>query len=122
MALHGFAEYIATAIELIGVLIIAGGIVYGVYSFLRGARIDGDPSAYAYFRRELGRSIILGLEFLVAADIVYTVATPLSFESLGVLAVLILIRTFLSIEIEMELDGQWPWKRGKSRSQHVSGE
>jgi uncharacterized membrane protein len=110
------AEFVAIALELAGVAVIAGGIALAVISYLRGDRLQKDTSAYAYFRRALGRSILLGLEFLVAADIIYTVATPPTFNSLGVLGLLIVIRTFLSIEIEMELDGKWPWEKDEPAS------
>lgn len=122
MSFHSVVESIALVVESIGVLVLVGGLAYGVFSFLQGVRSEEDISAYAWFRRELGRTIILGLEILVIGDIIYTIASPLSFESLGVLGLLILIRSFLSIQIEMELDGRWPWNRGTSRTQEASGE
>jgi uncharacterized membrane protein len=61
-------------------------------------------------RQRLGRGILLGLEFLVAADIIHTVAVELSFETVGVLALIVLIRTFLSFTLDVELTGRWPWQ------------
>jgi uncharacterized membrane protein len=108
------AEQIALVLEVIGVLVLVTGIVLSGIRYVRQGRgEDTVPSAYTHFRRSIGRSILLGLELLVAADIIHTVATTPTFESLGVLGLLIVIRTFLSIEIEMEIDGHWPWQRTK---------
>jgi uncharacterized membrane protein len=69
-------------------------------------------------RLRLGRGILLGLELLIAADIIHTVAVDLTFKSVGVLAVVVLIRTFLSFALEVELNGRWPWQ---ARSREVVG-
>lgn len=66
---------------------------------------------YTDTRRHVARSILLGLEFLVAADIIHTVAVDLTFESVGVLSLVVLIRTFLSFTLEMESTGKWPWQQ-----------
>ena len=68
--------------------------------------------AYHGYRADLGRAILLGLEFLVAADIIGTVAIEPPFRSLGVLALIVAIRTFLSFALELEVSGRWPWHRG----------
>ena len=73
-------------------------------------------TAYEGLRANLARGILLGLEFLVAADIIGTVALTPTFESLGVLAGIVLIRTFLSFSLEVEIEGRWPWQR-KSRGE-----
>ena len=70
-----------------------------------------EPNTYRRFRRFLGRSILLGLELLVAADIIRTVAVTPTFESVGVLAIIVLIRTFLSFSLELEITGRWPWQK-----------
>lgn len=113
MSLKDMSETIARVLEVIGVFVLVAGILWSGLGYLRHAREDRSPSAYTHFRRSIGRSILLGLELLVAADIVHTVAVAPTFESLGVLGLLILIRTFLSIEIEMEIDGHWPWQRSR---------
>lgn len=69
--------------------------------------------AYGRFRRFLGRSILLGLELLVAADIIRTVAITPTLESVLVLALIVLIRTFLSWSLELEITGRWPWQKAK---------
>ena len=68
-------------------------------------------SVYRSYRQLLGRSILLGLELLVAADIIRTVAVTPTFESVGVLAIIVLIRTFLSFSLELEITGRWPWQK-----------
>ncbi|MCB1000130.1 MAG: DUF1622 domain-containing protein [Acidimicrobiales bacterium] len=67
---------------------------------------------YRCFRRDLGRVILLGLEILVAADIIRTVAVSPSVESAGALAIVVAIRIALSFSLEVELEGRWPWRRG----------
>jgi uncharacterized membrane protein len=103
---------IATGVEIAGVTIIVIGAMIAAYLFLReGLSSQNWSSAYGSFRANLGRGILLGLEFLVAADIIGTVAVKPTFESLGVLAAIVLIRTFLSVSLEVEIEGRWPWRR-----------
>jgi uncharacterized membrane protein len=103
---------IATAIEVAGVAIIVVGALLASALFLhRGFGLSGWKKAYEWFRADLGRRILLGLEFLVAGDIIGTVAVAPTFESLGVLAAIVLIRTFLSFSLEVEIEGRWPWQR-----------
>lgn len=111
MDYKSIAEGVARILEGAGILAIVAGIGWSAISYFLTNRDGPDTSAYQQFRRRIGRSILLGLEILVAADIIHTVATTPTFQSLGVLGLLILIRTFLSIEIEMELEGRWPWQR-----------
>lgn len=108
--LHGTAMVIEGA----GVAIIAIGAAVSTGLFLdRLAR--GREQPYERYRAELGRGILLGLEFLVAADIIGTVAVEPSFTSLGVLAGIVLIRTFLSFSLEVEITGRWPWQGAPAR-------
>ena len=112
-ALHG----IATAIEVAGVGLIVIGAVIATILYLRsGFGAQGWDAAYKSYRANLGRGILLGLELLVAADIIGTVAVTPTFESLGVLAAIVLIRTFLSFSLEVEIEGRWPWARGQKDS------
>jgi uncharacterized membrane protein len=71
----------------------------------------GASAAYQRYREGLGSTLLLGLEFLVAADIIKTVAITPTFRSVGILAIIVLIRTFLSWSLELELEGRWPWQR-----------
>jgi uncharacterized membrane protein len=109
-ALH----WIVTAIETVGVATIVAGAFVSTALFLRqggGRRWD---EAFRHYKANLGRGILLGLEFLIAADIIGTVAVTPTFQSLGVLALIIAIRTFLSFSLDVEIEGQWPWRRRES--------
>ena len=109
---HAFVEQLAKALELVGVVIIVGGIVLATLTFLRdGRRTGGWKSAYPDYRSNIGRGILLGLELLVGADIISTITAPLTFESVALLAGIVLIRTFLSFSLETEIEGCWPWQR-----------
>jgi uncharacterized membrane protein len=103
-------EGIGTAIDAIGVAVIAGGAVLAVFMTIGRIRQE-DGGANEFFRRRLGRAILLGLEFLVAADIIRTVAVTPSGESVAVLGGIVLIRTFLSFSLQLEMTGAWPWQQ-----------
>jgi len=75
-----------------------------------------DVNTYRRYRQQLGRSILLGLELLVAADIIRTVALTPTLTSVAVLAGIVLIRTFLSFSLELEITGRWPWQNRPDRS------
>jgi uncharacterized membrane protein len=108
MSFVGIIEATGTAIDGIGVAVIGGGAIFAVLmTFARGRRDD----AYEFFRRRLGRAILLGLEFLVAADIIRTVAVTPTGESVAVLGGIVLIRTFLSFSLQLEMTGAWPWQQ-----------
>lgn len=100
------------AVELIGIGIIVVGALWALGRFLLSLTRGGGDAAVGAFRTGLGRAILLGLEFLVAADIVNTVAIEPTLDSLAVLAGIVLIRTFLSFSLEVEIEGRWPWQRG----------
>jgi uncharacterized membrane protein len=103
-------ELVGTVIDGVGVAVIAIGAVVAVVVALRRL-LRRDDGTYSKFREQLGRSILLGLEFLVAADIIKTVAVTPTAQSLGVLAGIVLIRTFLSWSLELEITGRWPWQK-----------
>lgn len=104
-------EYAALAIEVLAVVIIAITIFYSVirYSF-QGLFQSENVYSYKELKERLGRSLLLGLEILVAADIVRTVALEASLESVLILGLLVLVRTFLSWSLVVEIEGRWPWK------------
>ena len=108
---------VALAIEAAGVAVIVIGAAVALVMALREVA-RGGPRAEAYgaFRINLARSILLGLELLVAADIIGTVAVDATLENIYVLGLIILIRTFLSISLEVEIDGRWPWQKSQPRS------
>jgi uncharacterized membrane protein len=109
MTLVEIVETTGGIIDIIGVAVIAlGGLIAAAVTVLRMLRKDGDN--YRLFRDQLGRSILLGLEFLVAADIIKTVAITPNAESVTILAGVVLIRTFLSFSLQVEMTGRWPWQ------------
>ena len=105
-------EATGLALDVAGVVVIAAGTLLSAVK----AVLPGAAQGYTAFRQNLGRTILLGLELLVAADIVRTVAVEPTLQSVGVLALIVLIRTFLSITLEVELEGRWPWQRGRRRA------
>jgi uncharacterized membrane protein len=106
------AEWCAAIIEALGIFIITGLAFYAlVFAALRLGK-GGEPDIiFRQVRQRLGRGILLGLEFLIAADIIRTVAIDLTFRAVQVLAIIVLIRTFLSFTLDLELTGRWPWHR-----------
>ncbi len=103
-------ELVGTVIDGVGVAIIAiGTIVAGGTAVGRLLRKSTDT--YRILREQLGRSILLGLEFLVAADIIRTVAVTPNARSVAILAGIVAIRTFLSFSLELEITGRWPWQQ-----------
>ncbi|MDX1375988.1 MAG: DUF1622 domain-containing protein [Burkholderiales bacterium] len=109
MTLHAFVETAADIAEIAGVALILGGLIFAT---ARSAllRAPDAASRYQRLRHDLGRAILLGLEVLVAADIVRTVAFTPTMNSVVVLAMIVAIRTFLSWSLSLELDGRWPWQ------------
>jgi uncharacterized membrane protein len=86
------------------------------FKFVYDARAGDWQSAYPQYRSNIGRGILLGLELLVGADIISTITAPLKFESVGLLAAIVLIWTFLSFSLETEIEGCWPWQRATKDS------
>ena len=114
--LHTYIEQLAKLLEIAGVLIILGGVVLASVWFVRQGLSTGIwRDSYERYRANLGRGILLGLELLVGADIIGTITAPLTFTSVGLLAVIIVIRTFLSFSLETEIEGCWPWQRRSAR-------
>lgn len=100
---HAFIQAFAVVLELLGAGIIVGSVVLATPAFLiRGVRDRAWREAYANYRANLGRGILLGLELLVGADIIGTITAPLLLETVGLLGLVILIRTFLSFSLETE--------------------
>ena len=100
------------AVDAFGVLVIVGGIFISVtHSVLTAAPPGIDR--YTVCRRNLGRAILLGLELLVAGDIIRTVAVSPTLQNLAVLGAIVLLRTFLSLSLEMEVNGRWPWQHAQ---------
>jgi len=100
----------AVVMEAFGVLVILAGFALSSFWILGQLSGSGRSALYGEYRRKLGKSIILGLEFLIAGDIIRTVAVSHTFESVAVLGVIVLIRAFLSFTLEYGVEGHWPWK------------
>lgn len=112
MSLDTIAATAGHGVELVGIVVLVAGAVFAALAFVfrlfRGAALR---DAYHELRADLGRAILLGLEFLVIADIIGTVAVEPTIHNLGVLAVIVAIRTLLSFALELEVSGRWPWQR-----------
>jgi uncharacterized membrane protein len=114
-------EYAALAIEVFAVVIIVIAIVHGTVSYLiRVNQQAGD--AYQKLKAQLGKALLLGLEFLVAADIIRTVALEPSLQNVVILGLLVVIRTFLSWSLVVEIEGHWPWRGAESVEGRVSSD
>ncbi|WP_396593554.1 DUF1622 domain-containing protein [Brevundimonas sp. R86498] len=120
--LHRLIVQLSSLLELAGVAVILGGAVLATVIFVLDLlRTRDGAKAYERYRANLGRGILLGLELLVGADIIATITAPLTVESVGLLGLVVLIRTFLSFSLETEIEGVWPWRRrdagGEARPQ-----
>jgi len=111
-----FVELAGTGAEIAGVALIIGGLVVASGRYLVPRKGEIAPRFQRY-RQDLGRAILLGLEVLVAADIVRTVAFTPTMDSVMVLAMIVAIRTFLSWSLALELEGRWPWQRAAEQAE-----
>jgi uncharacterized membrane protein len=103
-------EVIGLSLEVFGAVIITAGILAAAIRFLRSEKQHPGRSAYYSFRRNIALSLLLGLEVLIAADVIRSVSVSESIESLGILAIVVLIRTFLAWTLTVEESGRWPWQ------------
>lgn len=115
--MHQWIEVASVGIELLAVGVIVASVTFGSVRFLLDlSRQTTDP--YSAYKNLIGRSLLLGLEFLVAADVIRTVALELTPRNIGMLGGLVLIRTFLSWSVVVENEGHWPWQqRPRDRSE-----
>jgi uncharacterized membrane protein len=118
-------EWAALGIEILGALVIVAGVL--MVAITRGTirylfRLD-KPGAYESYKHQMGMSLLLGLEFLVAGDVVRTVALDPTLTNVGVLGLLVLIRTFLGWSLAVEIEGRWPWqaRTGQGRQGETAG-
>lgn len=114
MTLDEVVEAVGKGVDVAGILIIVVGAVAATVIFVGRAHRGRSDDAYSVYRRSLGRAILLGLEFLVAGDIIRTVAISPTFRSVGVLGAIVVIRTFLSVALQVETETRWPWQRRQS--------
>jgi uncharacterized membrane protein len=114
-AVRQAAETIALGFEIAGVALLTVGALLALAIYVRDSMRRVEPRvAYRSLRRNLGGAILLGLEFLVAADIIRTVAVEPTIQNVMVLGLIVLIRTFLSLSLDVEVEGRWPWQRARS--------
>jgi uncharacterized membrane protein len=115
MLIAEFVEHAGAAAEVAGVALIVGGLLLAslrvALPVARGTGETATALRLQRYRRDLGRAILLGLEVLIAADIIRTVALSPTMQDLASLATIVAIRTFLSWSLALELDGRWPWQR-----------
>ena len=113
------AEVVSLAVDTAGAAVIVVGLAWALWGFVTrrhapeatGVRAGSpEETRYRRLRQDVGRGILLGLEFMVAGDIIRTVAVEPTVNGLIVLAGIVLIRTFLSLSLEVELEGRWPWQ------------
>lgn len=111
-----FAQESGKLLDAAGVVVIlAGALVSTLAIIVTIFRQRGVHNTYRTYRHNLARSILIGLEFLVAGDIIRSVAGNLSIDSVVILAVIVVIRSLLGVEFEMEIEGRWPWQRAKEK-------
>ena len=114
-----FKDLISVAgygIEAIGVLVIIVGSAISSFRFLSHFWNEPEGIAYSTYRRQMGRSIILGLEFLIAGDIIRTVIVATTLTNITMLGLIILIRAFLSVTLHLEVEGRWPWQQARGHN------
>lgn len=122
MSITEVMEWVSRGFEVAGVAVLvvgfAAGVVRSLIAYFQG-RLEG---SYNTVRRYFGRSILLGIEVLVAADLIRTVAVEPTINNVLGLGLIVLIRTFLSFSLEVELDGVWPWRRRQAGLPPLDGE
>jgi uncharacterized membrane protein len=109
---HDTMERVVQGFEVAGVAILVVGSLLAFVSAARELRGGGGRAAYQCARQGVGRAILLGLEVLIIADIVLTITVDRTFDSAITLGIIVLVRTFLSFSLEIELEGTLPWRRG----------
>ena len=109
------ADVVGTGFQVVGIAVLVIGTILAFVTYLKVLpRRRDTPTAYSNLRRDLGKAILVGLELLVAADIIRSVAIDPTFATVGVLGMIIVIRTFLSWSLEVEVNGRWPWQISRS--------
>lgn len=121
MTMHDLMEAAVHLFEAVGVAVLVGGTAWALFRAVLGARARS-PGTYARIRRDIGRAILLGLELLIIADIILTVTVEQTLESAATLGLVVLVRTFLSFSLEVELEGVLPWRKRELVSSGAAGD
>jgi uncharacterized membrane protein len=103
-------DIIGTCVDGVGVLIVVGGALFATVR-LAFRRMRDAGNYYVSYRQDVGRAILLGLEFLIAGDLIRTVVVAPTMQNVAVLGLIVLIRTFLSLSLQLEIEGRLPWQR-----------
>ncbi len=113
MDIFSFALVLGEVLDIFGILVIVLGVIVASALFLKEffSAHKHEHDIYKKYRANIGRAILIGLEIIVGGDIIRSVVGQPDFTTVGLLAFIILIRTFLSVTFDMELEGKWPWKR-----------
>ena len=110
-------EVVGTSVDGVGVFIVAAGMVAATIRLVLRLRDRACQTGnyYSLYRQDVGRAILLGLEFLIAGDIIRTVVVAPTLQNVIVLGMIVLIRTFLSLSLQLEIEGKLPWRRAAVR-------
>jgi uncharacterized membrane protein len=110
-------DIVGTSVDGVGVFIVVGGVVVATARLVLRLRdrVHGTGNYYMSYRQDVGRAILLGLEFLIAGDIIRTVVVAPTIQNVVVLGLIVLIRTFLSLSLQLEIEGKLPWQRAVSQ-------
>ena len=114
------ADGVGTGFQVVGIAVLVIGALLAFVMYLKALHRRDTPMAYSDLRRDLGKAILVGLELLVAADIISSVAINPTFATVGLLGLIVLIRTFLSWSLEVEVNGRWPWQSSRSSKEDAS--
>jgi uncharacterized membrane protein len=115
------ADVVSMSFQVVGIAVLVIGAILAFVMYLKALLSRRDaPTAYRDLRRDLGKAILVGLELLVAADIIGSVVINPTFANVGVLGLIVLIRTFLSWSLEVEVSGRWPWQSSRSPNENSS--
>ena len=109
---HGL-ELVTRLLEICGASLLIAGFLFATWKWVQRVRREGHSSALRHYRQSLGRTVLIGLEVLVAATIIKTIIVEPSVESLGLLAGMIVIRTILGWTTALEINRRWPWQKGR---------
>jgi uncharacterized membrane protein len=113
-------KVISLVIEYLAVAIIAGMVGYSTFKYfiLLITKRNAPDANYREYKHTLGRALLLGLEILVAADVIRTVALEPTFENIAALGLLVVVRTFLSWSLVVEIESRWPWQKNQASAEH----
>ena len=107
-------DIVGTSVDGVGVCIVVGGALFAT-ARLALRRMQGAGNYYVWYRQDVGRAILLGLEFLIAGDLIRTVVVAPTMQNVAVLGLIVLIRTFLSLSLQLEIEGRLPWQHEASQ-------